>query len=129
MTEKIPGPRGLPIVGNLYDLLKHENGVLAAMEDLADIYGELYSVTIKGEQVLMASSARALLELTDEKRFMKSPPTLIYLGNEPMGLFTAESHDPDWQQGHRILAPAFGPLSVESMFDGKFALQSVLLPC
>lgn len=117
MTNKIPGPRGLPFVGNVFDL-KHEEGLLAGMEHLADVYGDVYSLNIGGKNTLVASSAEALIELSDEKTFLKVPPQIVYLGDGAQGLFTAASDDPDWGQGHRILAPAFGPLAVEQMFEG-----------
>lgn len=33
------------------------------------------------------------------------------------GLFTAYNDEPNWGKAHRILLPAFGPLSIRSMFD------------
>lgn len=116
MTEPIPGPRGWPIIGNLLDL-KHEEGTLMALESLADIYGPVTQINIAGRTQVLLASAELLMQFTDEKQFVKQKPSTIG-GNGPQGLFSARSDDPDWGQAHRILAPAFGPLSVETMFDG-----------
>jgi hypothetical protein len=42
-------------------------------------------------------------------------------------LFTAHGHEPNWAIAHRILIPAFGPLSVRGMFDQMFEISSQLI--
>lgn len=120
MTEKIPGPRGYPIIGNLFDL-NHEEGSLKALENLTDIYGPVCQISIAGKTQVLLASAELMIQFTDEKQFIKTRP--LALGDTgPQGLFSARGDDPDWGQAHRILAPAFGPLAVEPMFDGRFHL-------
>ena len=118
MTEPIPGPPGLPVVGNIFDLVFEETS-LRAREHLAEIYGPIYQIRIAGKRRIVCASAELLVELTDEKRFVKLAPAAISGGSEAKGLFAAENEDPDWGQSHRILMPAFGPLAVEGMFDGR----------
>ena len=98
MTEKIPGPRGLPFVGNLLDL-KHEEGVLKAFEQMADVYGPIYKLSIAGKKVVVVSSTQLMLEFTDEKQFAKAPPPGLGQGKGAQGLFVAMSENPDWIQG------------------------------
>ena len=116
--EEIPGPRGWPILGNMLDL-KSAEGTSKALEHLADIYGPVYQLSLRGRKAIFVSSAELLIQVTDEKQFVKVPPPAFDDGEGPRGLFIARSEDPDWGQAHRILMPAFGPLSVESMFDGR----------
>lgn len=121
MTEPIPGPKGWPLVGNLLDI-RHEEGSLMALESLADIYGPVAKINLAGRTHILIASADLLLQFTDEKQFTKiRPPGLNNKGAQ--GLFTAAGDDPDWGQAHRILAPAFGPLNVDTMFDGEFLLE------
>jgi cytochrome P450 / NADPH-cytochrome P450 reductase len=118
MTEPIPGPPGLPFVGNVFDIVFEETS-LRALEHLAEVYGPIYQIHLAGKRRIVCTSAELLAELTDEKRFVKMAPAALSGGPGAKGLFTAENEDPDWGQSHRILVPAFGPLAIETMFDGK----------
>ena len=119
MAMKIPGPQGLPLIGNLLNILADDSeSQLGSLEHFADVYGPIYQFTVVGQRRIVCSSSELLAELIDEKRFVKIPPA-ITTGTEAKGLFTARHDDPDWGQAHRILMPAFGPLAVEGMFDGK----------
>lgn len=115
--EEIPGPRAWPILGNMLDV-RSDEGITKAFESLADIYGPVFQVTLRGRKTIIVSSAEVLMQITDEKTFVKTPSPALDDGEGPRGLFLARSEDPDWGQAHRILMPAFGPLSVETMFEG-----------
>jgi cytochrome P450/NADPH-cytochrome P450 reductase len=41
------------------------------------------------------------------------------------GLFTAHLGEENWEIAHRVLMPAFGPLSIQNMFDGILCLTNV----
>ena len=129
MTERIPGPRGLPLLGNLFDLWEDRSVPIRALDRMASIYGPIYQVTINGQRRVVCSSASLLEQLIDEKSFVKTPPPSIASAPGPKGLFGARNDDPDWAQGHRILMPAFAPLSVQDMFSDMrdIANQLVLL--
>ena len=116
--EEIPGPRAWPILGNMLDV-RSEEGPLKAFENLADIYGPIYQLTLAGQKVIHVSSAELMKQLVDEKQFLKTPPIALDARKGARPLFTARSNDPDWGQAHRILTPAFGVLPVEGMFDGE----------
>lgn len=91
---------------------------MKAMENLADIYGPFYQLTLGGQKYYVASSAELLKQLCDETRWIKAPPPALANSPGPKGLFLARGDDPDWGQAHRILAPAFGPLAIGDVFDG-----------
>jgi cytochrome P450 / NADPH-cytochrome P450 reductase len=61
-------------------------------------------------------------ELCDEKRFRKSVTgALEQVRNAAKdGLFTAYPGEHNWEIAHRILMPAFGPLSIRGMYDGEY---------
>ncbi|KUJ15912.1 NADPH--cytochrome P450 reductase-like protein [Mollisia scopiformis] len=116
MTEPVPGPKGLPFVGNMFDLVDEE-APLRALEHLAELYGPIYKLQRKGTRVLVVSSIAMAEELFDETRFRKMPPSALAKDSEkPAGLFTAASDDPDWGEAHRILVPAFGSMAIEAMY-------------
>ncbi len=128
MTETIPGPRTLPLIGNLLDIWEDRSIPIRGLERLASIYGPIYQVTVNGQRRIVCSSAALLEELTDEKRFVKVPPPTLAAIPGPKGLFIARNEDPDWAQGHRILMPAFAPLSVQEMFaDMKDIANQLIL--
>ncbi|TVY56947.1 Bifunctional cytochrome P450/NADPH--P450 reductase [Lachnellula cervina] len=112
----IPGPLGLPFLGNALSFLGEETPILG-FERLADIYGPIYQVVFKGTRTIVVSSAAILEELVDEKRFQKLPPLAFSNDSKARGLFAAATDDPDWGQAHRILIPEMGPLSTDKMFD------------
>jgi cytochrome P450 / NADPH-cytochrome P450 reductase len=124
----IPGPRGLPIIGNLLDIAHDKKTPILALERFADLYGPIYQFTVGGQRRIIVSSAALFEELTNEARFVKVPPTTLTSAPGPYGLFAARNEDPDWGQGHRILMPAFAPFRVQEMFpDMKdIATQLVL---
>lgn len=106
----IPGPRGLPILGNLLDLRDPE-APLHAMGRLADTYGPIYELNVGGEKRLMVSSAEMMKEVMDEKRFIKLGVLPLIRPGRPNGVIVASTLDPDWEQGHRILRPVSEPRS------------------
>lgn len=113
--EPIPGPRGLPIVGNFLDLRDSE-ATIHAFNRMADTYGPIYQLNVGGQRLVVVCSAEMMKEVMDEKRFFKTP--ISGLANDKAnGLIIAGTGDPDWAQAHRILRPAFGPLNIDNMFD------------
>ncbi|GAB1212843.1 hypothetical protein ATERTT37_001992 [Aspergillus terreus] len=116
-TEQIPGPRPLPVVGNLFDMdLEHG---LECLIRLADDFGPLFQITINGEKQIFATSQALVDELCDESRFHKAVmgglEKLRMLASD--GLFTAYHGERGWGIAHRILVPAFGPLRIRNMFE------------
>jgi cytochrome P450/NADPH-cytochrome P450 reductase len=125
-VRPIPGPMGLPFLGNALSLMGEETPILG-FERLADIYGPVYQLTFKGHRTIVVSSAAILEELVDEKRFRKVPPLALSGDSGARGLFAAATDDPDWGQAHRILIPAMGPLSVDKMFDNMKDIANQLI--
>ncbi|TVY52167.1 Bifunctional cytochrome P450/NADPH--P450 reductase [Lachnellula cervina] len=117
MPQPIPGPPALPVLGNAYDL--DPVNTMESLNRLADTYGEIFKLNLGGVDKLYISSQSLMNEVCDEKRFTK----LVTGGLEQIrngigdGLFTAHVGEHNWEIAHRVLMPAFGPLSIRSMFD------------
>jgi cytochrome P450/NADPH-cytochrome P450 reductase len=131
MTQPIPSPPGLPFLGNMLDLRDEDNVPIHALERLADIYGPIFKISVLGQDQIIVSDGELFEELCDETRFSKVvAPALAKLSKGgAAGLFISEHESsPDWQQAHRILMPAFGPLAIEGMFDEMhdIAVQLIL---
>lgn len=69
---------------------------------------------------IFIGSHELLNEVCDEKRFTKAVQGgLANIRNGVHdGLFTARDGEHNWGVAHRILMPAFGPLSIRTMYDG-----------
>jgi cytochrome P450/NADPH-cytochrome P450 reductase len=65
-------------------------------------------------------------EVCDERRFKKTiNPTLAEVRHGVgSGLFTAHSGEEAWGIAHRVLMPAFGPMSIGAMFDEMHDIAS-----
>lgn len=117
MNITIPQDHPLPLIGNLLELNLKE-GMIANLEKLAAKHGEIYRLNLPANSLIIASSHRIINELCDEKRFKKTllPPLEIIRDFAKDGLFTAYNEEPNWIKAHRILTPAFGPMSIRGMF-------------
>lgn len=129
MTEAIPQPRGLPIIGNILDL--QDEVPVHALERIADVYGPIFKLNIFGKERIIVTDAELMQEVCDEGRFNKKRgdgAASLTAKAKAQGLFTAPSEeDMDWQQAHRTLIPAFGPLSIANMFDEMVWNVDILL--
>ncbi|KAJ5153069.1 Bifunctional cytochrome NADPH reductase [Penicillium canariense] len=124
----IPGPRGVPFLGNIYDI---ESEVpLNSIDLLADNYGEIFRLTTLGKARVFVSSHELVDEVCNEERFGK----IVTQGLQEIrngthdGLFTANyPGEENWAIAHRILVPAFGPLMIRGMFDDMYDIASQLV--
>ncbi|MBP8019474.1 MAG: cytochrome P450 [Hylemonella sp.] len=117
MKQTIPGPAGLPFVGNLLQLPR--DALTQHFMGLARQYGGIFSVNFAGYRHPFICSAELVEVVCNEKRFRKliSPPltTLRPLAGD--GLFTANGDEPNWALAHRILIPAFSQRARRLYFD------------
>ncbi|KAI1174519.1 bifunctional P-450:NADPH-P450 reductase [Nemania sp. FL0916] len=113
----IPSPPGLPIVGNAIQI--DPVAQRRSFSDFADKYGEIYRLHFPSQTVVFANSYRLINELCDEKRFTKIPNGVLEEIRNGVhdGLFTAKPGEEAWGIAHRVLMPAFGPLSIRGMFE------------
>ncbi|KAK7193653.1 hypothetical protein DPSP01_000204 [Paraphaeosphaeria sporulosa] len=125
--EPLPGPPGLPIIGNLGDI-DAENPMQSFIR-LSDTYGEIWKFHLAGERIVIASQA-LMNEISDETRFSKIiAASLNEVRNGTHdGLFTAKGpEEKNWGIAHRVLLPALGPLAIRNMFDEMHDIASQLV--
>ncbi|KAH6679044.1 fatty acid hydroxylase [Halenospora varia] len=127
MTEPIPGPAGLPFIGNAKEVDLTNSG--PDLSRLADTYGPIFKLRLGGADRVFINNVELMNEVIDEKRFDKiiSSTALHIREGVHDGLFTAHSDEPNWGLAHRILMPAFGPLAIRSMFDEMHDIASQLV--
>ncbi|KAH0341842.1 putative P450 monooxygenase, partial [Aureobasidium melanogenum] len=126
MTATIPQPAGLPFLGNVLSVdAEHPQESLA---NIAQIYGPIFRLKLGTERIFVASHELAK-DLFDENKFEKavSGPLKEIRNGVKDGLFTAFPGEHNWAIAHRILMPAFGPLSIGSMFNEMTDIASQLV--
>lgn len=123
----IPHPPGYPIIGNVADV--DPELPIQSFGNLADQYGEIFSLTMFGKKRVIVTSQALTNELCDEKRFGKTVGTALAELRHGIGdgLFTAHSEEENWALAHRVLVPAFGPLNLADMFDDMKDIGSQLV--
>lgn len=126
-TEEIPGPPGLPFLGNVTDV--DPTNSMVSLRRLADIYGPIFKLTLGGSERLFITTQELLNEICDEKRFTKVVAGSLNEVRNGVGdgLFTARHGEHNWELAHRVLMPAFGPISIRGMFDEMHDIASQLV--
>lgn len=81
-----------------------------------------------GKERIIIANHELLDHVCDERRFSKavSGPLEQVRNGVHDGLFTAYPEEHNWAVAHRVLMPAFGPLMIQSMFDGMYDFQRTL---
>ncbi|GAA2699109.1 bifunctional cytochrome P450/NADPH--P450 reductase [Actinoplanes palleronii] len=113
----IPTPRGLPIVGNGWQI--PVEGTHQFFTDLAAEHpGGLFKLNMAGRHVVLVYDPDLVAEVCDESRFYKpiDPPLAHVRDFAGDGLFTARGEEEVWGQAHRILLPAFSQRSMKAYF-------------
>ncbi|KAF2813329.1 bifunctional P-450/NADPH-P450 reductase [Mytilinidion resinicola] len=124
----IPSPPGLPIFGNTREV-DPELPVRSFMH-LHELHGPIYRLSFAGVPRYFIASHELMNEVCDEKRFSKHIAAALQEVRNGVhdGLFTALGpEERNWGIAHRILAPAFGPLSIRGMFDEMHDIASQLV--
>jgi len=116
MTDAIPQPRSLPLLGNFHHL--DGDAPVQSLMRLAKVHGPIFRLNSGPLSLTVLSGQDLVDEVCDETRFEKKLhrplQALRDLGGD--GLFTAYNDEPNWAKAHRLLMPAFGPIGVRSMF-------------
>ncbi|KAL9023816.1 MAG: hypothetical protein Q9196_006954 [Gyalolechia fulgens] len=116
MSTDIPKPRGVPLLGNIFDVDPANTWV--SLQKLWEKYGEIFKISVLGQQIVFVGSVALCEELCDEKRFRKyvGGPIVEIRNAVHASLFTAFADEPIWDVHHRILAPQLTTIAVADHF-------------
>jgi cytochrome P450/NADPH-cytochrome P450 reductase len=113
--SQVPGPRGLPIIGNARDIdMVHPYDTFVEM---SKEYGSVYKLELPSGPRLMISDPDIVHEICDDAKFDKfiGPGLKVIQGSiAGPGLFTSETKDPGWEQAHAILMVPFSQQSMRN---------------
>src|SRR3954471_4101101 len=113
--DEIPGPRGLPVLGNAraFDV----NAPFESLLRLADEFGPIYRLVVPGGTRLIVTGPELMDELCDDARYDKKVTggqAALRGAMGTSGLFTSDTQDPLWHRAHNIL---MAPFSLQAMRD------------
>ncbi|KAJ7477078.1 cytochrome P450 [Mycena galericulata] len=78
-----PGPRGLPLVGNVLDMPSEQEWV--TFSKWADTWGDICSVTVLGQPLIIIGSAKVAVDLLDKRSAIYSDRPVCTMGGELVG--------------------------------------------
>ncbi|KAK7701481.1 hypothetical protein SLS64_010225 [Diaporthe eres] len=112
MSQPIPQPKGLPLVGNILDV--KPSNTWQSLQRLSEKHGEIFQIKVLGKTIVFVAGAALAEELCDEKRFRKyvGGPIVEIRRAVHDALFTAFDHEENWGIKHRIVAPRLTPDAV-----------------
>jgi len=122
-VEDIPGPKGKPIVGNMFDV-PAERSIQTLME-LVREYGPMIRFRTPVGDRFIASGLPMIDDLCDDERFDKlvgDGQKAVRKFGRSSGLFTSDTDDPNWAKAHSILLPNF---SMQAMRDYVPAMNDI----
>ncbi|KAI0465672.1 cytochrome P450 [Xylaria cf. heliscus] len=117
MSQPIPQPPGLPLLGNIRDV--DPSNTWWSLKKLAEKYGEIVQIKVLGKTLMFVAGAALAEELCDEKRFRKfvGGPIVEIRAMVNNSLFTAFDHEASWGIAHRIIAPKLSPSALTDSFN------------
>ncbi|KAJ7638494.1 cytochrome P450 [Roridomyces roridus] len=78
-----PGPKGLPFVGNVLDMPSEREWI--TFNKWADTYGDICSVTVLGQPIIILNSTRVAVDLLDKRSATYSDRPVCTMGGELVG--------------------------------------------
>ena len=107
-VDDIPGPKGKPIVGNMFDV-PPERTIVTLME-LTRKFGPMIRLRTPAGDRYATSGLAMIDDLCDDERFDKlvgDGQKAVRSFGRSAGLFTSDTDDPNWSKAHNILLPNF----------------------
>ncbi|BDA46965.1 Cytochrome P450 3A28 [Coccomyxa sp. Obi] len=101
--DRIPGPVGLPVIGNLLSFHTAKPKAHLTWAEWAKTYGKIYKYSLSGKRFVVVTDPAALPTVLGSENFSKSP-----LATAGEGALSKEAH--------AGLASAFGPEGAKAQF-------------
>ena len=115
-TVSIPQPPERYVIGNMAEI--DPNDPLTSIGRLHALYGDIFRLKVPFSSLVVISSQELVHFASTDPRFDKKigRPLMEVRNVAGDGLFTAHTDEPNWQLAHKLLIPAFGPVSIRDMY-------------
>ncbi|KAG8879805.1 hypothetical protein FRB97_001375 [Tulasnella sp. 331] len=124
-TIPIPQPPALPLLGNTQDVDPELPN--SSLQRIIAQYGPIVKMAMLRRNLIVVGSQELVHELCDEKRFEKQ----VGGGLQNVRAITGDGmrilRKAVTAIAHRVLMPAFGPLSIQGMFPGMVDIAGQLV--
>ncbi|KAJ5119525.1 Cytochrome monooxygenase alnD [Penicillium atrosanguineum] len=112
-VREIPGPNGLPFVGNFFEIYPDH---LGNHQRLFEQYGPIFQTTNMGRTVYHTNDPLLSTIVFAESDFftkkINEAHPLYPIKNKEAGVFLGDTDTPEWRTAHKFLPPALGPKAV-----------------
>ncbi|KAF2720981.1 cytochrome P450 [Polychaeton citri CBS 116435] len=112
-VREVPGPSGLPIVGNYFEVYPDH---LGNNQRLFEKYGPVFKTSNMGKTVYQTNDPTiAQIAFSESEFFSKDineDHPLYPIKNDLAGVFLGDTKSPNWKIVHKYLPPALGPKAV-----------------
>ncbi|KAI0877314.1 cytochrome P450 [Hypoxylon argillaceum] len=112
-VREVPGPKGLPYVGNYFEVFPDH---LGNHQRLFDTYGPLIRTTNFGSTAYSTNDPKLSNIVFSESEFFSKIITkdhpLAPIKNAEAGVFLSDTDTEQWRTAHKFLPPALGPKAV-----------------
>ncbi|KAF9447305.1 putative CyP450 monooxygenase [Macrolepiota fuliginosa MF-IS2] len=112
-----PGPKPLPLVGNLFDY-PHDSPWLT-YRDWCKEYGEIVSISILGQQTIILDSVDAITDLMGKRSAIYSDRTSFPMLNDLIGWhwnFAFMKYGSEWRRRRRVFNEHFNQSTIRSLY-------------
>ncbi|RAL15307.1 cytochrome P450 [Aspergillus homomorphus CBS 101889] len=112
-VREIPGPKGVPIIGNFFQVFPDHLGNHMRMFEQ---YGPIFKTNSMGRVTYHTNDPELNAIIFAESDFftkkINEAHPLYPIRNKEAGVFLGDSDTPEWRTAHKFLPPAFGPKAV-----------------
>ncbi|HEY6686068.1 MAG TPA: hypothetical protein VI094_07670, partial [Propionibacteriaceae bacterium] len=102
-VDDIPGPKGLPGVGNMFDI--PPDRTIVTLMELVREYGPMIRLRTPAGDRFATSGLAMIDDFCDDERFDKlvgDGQKAVRSFGRSAGLFTSDTDDPNWSKAHNI---------------------------
>ncbi|KAJ7655820.1 cytochrome P450 [Mycena polygramma] len=120
-----PGPKRLPLLGNILDMPSEKEWV--KFSTWGDIYGDISSVSVFGQQITIINSAQVAMDILDKKSSIYSDRPAVPMGGELVGwknTLVLSPYGDRFRSYRRLAHSLFGSRSTMAGFEPLEELET-----